>query len=138
MSKSDETPSTGRRGLLKDLLGLSAAATLLPLAGAAQAGIGDQPPRRPGIEGKRYGMLVDLRKCIGCQACTVSCSVENLPPSLAQADILQPIRLLYSRANALTPEEVRQALEQPDLPQGNGHWLALEHEVYARLANWPS
>ena len=25
-------------------------------------------------------MVVDLRKCIGCQACTVSCSVENLPP----------------------------------------------------------
>ncbi len=82
MSKSpcDQPPSSGRRGLLKDLLGLSAAVSLLPLAGTAQAGIGDQPPRRPGIEGKRYGMLVDLRKCIGCQACTVSCSVENLPP----------------------------------------------------------
>src|SRR5690625_6538733 len=25
-------------------------------------------------------MVIDLRKCIGCQACTVSCSVENLPP----------------------------------------------------------
>ncbi|HTN30320.1 MAG TPA: tetrathionate reductase subunit B, partial [Pseudomonas sp.] len=72
MSKSDETPSVGRRGLLKDLLGLSAAVSLMPLASSVQAGVGDQPPRRPGIEGKRYGMLVDLRKCIGCQACTVS------------------------------------------------------------------
>src|SRR5690606_15242228 len=80
MSKSDETLSTGRRGLLKDLLGLSAAVSLLPLASPAQAGIGDQPPRRPGLEGRRYGMLVDLRECIGCQACTVSCSVEYLPP----------------------------------------------------------
>ena len=72
MSKSpcDQPPSAGRRGLLKDLLSLSVAGAVLPLAGAAQAGIGDQPPRRPGIEGKRYGMLVDLRKCIGCQACT--------------------------------------------------------------------
>ena len=32
------------------------------------------------MEGKRFGMLIDMRKCIGCQACTVSCSVENPPP----------------------------------------------------------
>ena len=25
-------------------------------------------------------MLVDMRKCIGCQSCTVSCSLENQPP----------------------------------------------------------
>ena len=43
-------------------------------------GINGQPPRRPGMAGKRYGMLVDMRKCIGCQSCTVSCSLENQPP----------------------------------------------------------
>ena len=72
-------PQAGKRGFLKGLLGLSASATVIPIT-PVQAAIGDQPPRRPGIAGKRYGMLVDLRKCIGCQACTVSCSVENLPP----------------------------------------------------------
>lgn len=25
----------------------------------------------------KWGMVVDLRKCIGCQACTVACKVEN-------------------------------------------------------------
>ena len=58
-------------------------ATAFGLAGAGHAGSPSattQPPRRPGLEGKRFGMLVDMRKCIGCQACTVSCSVENLPP----------------------------------------------------------
>ena len=58
-------------------------ATAFGLAGAGHAASPSattQPPRRPGMEGKRFGMLVDMRKCIGCQACTVSCSVENLPP----------------------------------------------------------
>ena len=27
-----------------------------------------------------WGMLVDVRKCIGCQACTVSCIQENVVP----------------------------------------------------------
>jgi len=74
-------PRSDKRGFLKDLLGLAAAAAAAAApAPQAQAAIGDQPRRRPGIPGKRFGMLIDLRKCIGCQACTVSCSVENQAP----------------------------------------------------------
>ena len=88
-SPGQRPPSSqpGKRGFLQKLLGAAVAAAALPAAAMSAAaaptpvlGMGAQPPRRPGIEGKRYGMVVDLRKCIGCQACTVSCSMENLPP----------------------------------------------------------
>ena len=39
-----------------------------------------QPARREGDRTKRYAMLVDLEKCIGCQACTMNCGVENNTP----------------------------------------------------------
>lgn len=73
------TPPPRRRGFLKELLGLGVGASVIPLT-PASAAMGAQPPRRPGQPGKRYGMLVDLRKCIGCQACTVSCAIENAAP----------------------------------------------------------
>src|SRR5690606_1891663 len=77
-SADASAPCRSKRRLPKALLG-GAAATVIPIM-PVQAKINAQPQRRPGMKGKRFGMLVDMRKCIGCQACTVSCSVENLPP----------------------------------------------------------
>ncbi|AOM84107.1 4Fe-4S dicluster domain-containing protein [Salisediminibacterium beveridgei] len=28
----------------------------------------------------KWGMVIDLRKCVGCETCTVSCKAENLTP----------------------------------------------------------
>ncbi|MFQ5518000.1 MAG: 4Fe-4S dicluster domain-containing protein [Acidimicrobiia bacterium] len=35
------------------------------------------------VDQRRWGMVIDLQKCIGCKACSVSCEAENaLPPGV--------------------------------------------------------
>lgn len=60
-------------------LGVTAAAgaATLPLA---HAKLSFSPTRREGSADHRYAMLIDLRRCIGCQSCTVSCAIENQTP----------------------------------------------------------
>lgn len=67
----------GKRKFLQQLGILTAGASIMPLA---EAGIKLSPERREGTEDKRYGMLIDLRRCVGCQSCTVSCAIENQTP----------------------------------------------------------
>lgn len=61
---------------MRELSALTVGASVIPLQ-EAQA---FQPARRDGDPEKRYGMFIDLRKCIGCQSCTVSCNIENQTP----------------------------------------------------------
>ena len=64
-----------RRDMLKSagVAVAGAAATTLP-AGKALAGVA---PKR---DAPRWAMIMDLRKCIGCRACTVACKSEFNTP----------------------------------------------------------
>lgn len=66
-----------KRAFLKNLSLLTVGQAFIPFS---QAKSQFQPERREGNEKHRYGMLIDLRRCIGCQACTVSCAIENATP----------------------------------------------------------
>lgn len=47
-------------------------------------------------KGRRWAMLIDLRKCVGCHACTVACMSENkLPPGVVYRPVKEFQRGAY-------------------------------------------
>jgi molybdopterin-containing oxidoreductase family iron-sulfur binding subunit len=54
-----------------------------------------KPPER-----RSWGMVIDLRKCVGCHACTVACVSENkLPPKLVYRPVLDVERGTYPKVS---------------------------------------
>ncbi len=81
----DEPP---RRRVLR-LLGLGGAAALAPavsLGAGRSAGAVDEPARGPDGRVRQWGMIIDLRRCDGCQSqgtppqCTLACIEGHLAP----------------------------------------------------------
>jgi tetrathionate reductase subunit B len=70
MAKQENKKKISRRNLLK--YGGAAAAII------ATGGLADKlSSAKTVISGKRIGMVIDLKKCYGCNACSISCKSEN-------------------------------------------------------------
>ncbi|MBI5304750.1 MAG: 4Fe-4S dicluster domain-containing protein [Chloroflexi bacterium] len=42
------------------------------------------------VKARRWAMVLDLRKCVGCSSCTIACIVENkLPPGVVYRPVLE-------------------------------------------------
>jgi tetrathionate reductase subunit B len=80
MSDDDKAPS--RRDFVKTagLAATAVAAATVPVA--LTANTITAVPQEPTSERKtQYGMVVDVRRCIGCHSCTVACKTENDVPA---------------------------------------------------------
>jgi molybdopterin-containing oxidoreductase family iron-sulfur binding subunit len=58
--------------------------------GKDYAGVPAKPSKQE--KGPKWGMVIDLRKCVGCDTCTVSCKAENrTPPGMSYNVVLEQV-----------------------------------------------
>ncbi len=77
----DSNSDTNRRNFIRKA-SLAAVAVCLPLTQTAGSVRAEAPPKRVPQKtlGKHFAMVIDMEKCIGCDACTISCKAENNVP----------------------------------------------------------
>ncbi len=93
-------PATGRRSWLKTL----AAALVAPLAWPGRAAAAWRTRRK-----HRWGMVIDLDRCTGCQGCVEACRIENNVPLAGSAPLENDRGIFWM--DLITQEEG----EYPDL-----------------------
>lgn len=104
---------TNRRGFLGAIsrVTIGAAASVVAAGEAAEAA-GQAPA-------PHWGMVVDLRKCIGCQACTVACIMENHVPEDAfrtHVSVYELVRDGQDPAMVMLPRLCNHCDDPPCLP----------------------
>ncbi len=105
--------SPTRRGFLTDL---AATATSLVLAGTRVAGSDTKPAAGP----HKWGMVIDLDRCTGCQACAVACRAENNIPVAGAVDT-EKGRSIFWMNQLITSEGDYPAIRQQFLPTPCNH-----------------
>lgn len=70
------------------------------------------------LNGRHWGMVLDLRKCVGCNACTVACKSENnTPPGVTYHIVLQEEIGRYPNVTRrFTPRPCMQCEHPPCVP----------------------
>jgi Fe-S-cluster-containing dehydrogenase component len=70
------------------------------------------------VEQRRWIMVIDTRKCVGCHACTVACIAENkLPPGVVYRPVLQKeMGTFPNLAIRFTPRPCMQCESPPCVP----------------------
>lgn len=70
------------------------------------------------VEQRRWAMAIDLRKCIGCSACTVACKAENkLPPGVVYRPVVeQEVGSYPNVSRRFTPRPCMQCDNPPCVP----------------------
>ncbi len=73
---SENSKSADRRGFITSMVaGIATAAAAIATAALPAADDNKEKAAEKG-RNRRYGMVIDIRKCIGCHACTVACKSE--------------------------------------------------------------
>ena len=70
------------------------------------------------VEERKWVMVIDLQKCIGCKACTVSCVAENnLPPGVVYRPVVEQETGIYPNVRErFTPRPCMHCDDPPCTP----------------------
>ncbi|RMH83136.1 MAG: 4Fe-4S dicluster domain-containing protein [Calditrichaeota bacterium] len=70
------------------------------------------------VEQRRWSMVIDLRKCIGCHTCTIACVAENkLPPGVVYRPVIEEEVGAYPNVRKrFVPRPCMQCDEPPCVP----------------------
>jgi len=85
--------------------------------GEAREAAEPDPPAEP-VEERSWTMVIDIRKCVGCHACTIACVAEdNLPPGVVYRPVIEEEFGEYPNVQRrFTPRPCMQCDEPPCVP----------------------
>src|SRR5512144_2333050 len=66
----------------------------------------------------RWGMVIDLDRCTGCQACSIACRTENNVPFCGDKNAARGRAIFWNKVIAVRPEEGEHRAGRPGASAG--------------------